>query len=110
MQVETPSTFEEENIKDEWLEAMQEDYNSLMKNVTWELSTLPEGKNVVSCKWTYKTKFTLDGAIERYKVRLVARGFSQEEGIDYTKTFSPVAKMDPICTIISFTTKCGWKM
>ena len=50
IQVETPSTFEEAKGKDEWEEAMQEEYNSLMKNGTWELATLPNGKNVVSCK------------------------------------------------------------
>ena len=81
-----------------------------MKNETCELATLPEGKNVLICKWTYKTKFTSDGAIERYKVRLVARGFSQEEGIDYTETFAPIAKMTSIWTIIALATKYGWKM
>ena len=89
---------------------MQEEYNSLMKNDTWELKTLPEVKNLVSCNWTYKTKFTLDGAIERYKARLVARGFSQEEGIDYTETFSLVAKMTSIHTIIPLAAKCRWNM
>ena len=92
MQVDTPSTFQEAKGKDEWKEAMQEEYNYLMKNDTWELITLPEGKNLVSCKWTYKTKFTLDGEIKRYKARLVAHGFSQEEGIDYTETFALLLK------------------
>ena len=110
MQVETPSTFEEAKGKDEWKEAMLEEYNSLMKNDTWELTTLLAEKNLVSCKCTYKTKFTSDGAIERYKARLVARGFSQEEGIDYTETFSPVAKLTLVHTIISLAAKCRWKM
>ena len=54
----------------------------------WELTKLSDGKNMVGCKWTYRTKFTSDGAIEKYNARLVAKGFSQEEGIDYTKIFS----------------------
>ena len=110
MQAETPSTFEEAKGQDEWKEAMQEEYNSLMKNGIWELATLLEGKNVVSCKWTYKTKFTSDGAIKRYRARLVARGFSQEKGIDYTEIFSLVPKMTSIHTIIPLAAKCRWKM
>ena len=110
MQVETPSTFEEAKGKDKWKEAMLENYISLMKNDTWELTTLLEEKNLVSCKCIYKTKFTSDGAIERYKERLVARGFSQEEGFDYTETFSPVAKPNSVHTIISLAAKCRWKM
>ena len=56
---------------------MQEEYNSLINNGTWELTTLLEGKNVDGCKQTYRTKFTSDGPIEKYKERLVAKGFSQ---------------------------------
>ena len=54
MQVDTPSTYEEAKGKDEWEVAMQEEFNFLIKNGTWELTTLPEGKNVVGCKWTYR--------------------------------------------------------
>jgi hypothetical protein len=89
---------------------MQDEYKSLMKNGTWEFTTLPKGKSVVGCKWTYKTKFTSYGAIEKYKARLVAKGFSQMEGIDYTETFAPVAKMSSIRTIVALAAKFGWKI
>ena len=55
----------------------------------------------VGCKWVYKTKFTLEGQIEKYKARLVAKGFNQLDGIDYNETFAPIAKMNTIRTILS---------
>ena len=59
------------------------------------------GKNLVGCKWVYKTKFTAYRQIEIYKARLVAKCFNQLEGIDYNETFAHVAKMNTIRTILS---------
>ncbi|XP_057829732.2 probable leucine-rich repeat receptor-like protein kinase At5g63930 [Cryptomeria japonica] len=107
--VDTPSTYEEAKGKDEWEATMQDEYNSLMKNGTWELTTLSERKNVVSGKWTYRTKFTIDGVIEKHKARLVARRFSQE-GIDYTETFAAVAKKTSIHTTVALAAKFRWEI
>ena len=62
---------------------MKEELDTLSKNHTWDLVTLLLGKSVVDCKWIYKIKTHFDGSIERYKVRLVAKGFTQEYGINY---------------------------
>lgn len=110
MQVNTPRTYEEAKGKDEWEATMQDDYNSLMKNGKWELTTLPKGKDMVGCKWTYRIKFTSDGAIEKPKARLVAKGFSQTEGIDSTETFSPISKITSIHTKVPLAAKCDWKI
>ena len=67
-----------------------------MKNGTWEEIPTPSGVNLVSYKWVYTIKLNNDGTIERYKVRLVARGFSQVYGKDYTKTYVPTARMDTL--------------
>lgn len=63
------------------------------KNNTWVLTPLPRGKKAVSCKWVYTVKQNAEEKIERYKARLVARGYSQTYDIDYDETFAPVAKI-----------------
>ena len=75
---------------------MQKNYNSLLKNQTWDLVPLPFGRKLVRCKWVYKTKSATDGQISRYKARLVAKGFQQVHGIDYDETFAPLEKMHSI--------------
>ena len=81
-----------------------------MKNYVWEVVPKPEDKSVVSSKWIYKIKHTADGSIEKYKARLVARGFSQKEGIDYEETFALVARYTSIRTIMALATKIEWKL
>jgi hypothetical protein len=65
---------------------------------------------VVSSKWLFKIKHVVDGSIEKYKARFVARGFSQKEGIDYEETFAPVARYTSIRTIIALAAKMKWKL
>ena len=83
---------------------MVEEYASIMKNDVWEIVPRPEGKSGVTSKWLYKIKYVVDGIIEKYKARYVARGFSQVEGIDYDETFAPVARYTSIRAIISIAT------
>ena len=64
---------------------MEEEYNSLMKNNTWDLVPLPKGRQLVWSKWNYWTKFLVDGSMDKYKVHLVSKCFSHVHGIDYTK-------------------------
>jgi hypothetical protein len=86
---------------DQWLEAMQQEYNSLIHNGTWSLIDLPAGRNAIHNKWVFKLKMATDGNVARFKAKLVAKGFSQREGIDYSETFSPIVKFDSIRTIMS---------
>ena len=80
---------------------MDEEYHSLMANDTWDLVPLPKGRKLVKCEWVYRTKYASDGSIERLKARLVAKCFSQVEGINYNETFAPVAKMNSIHLVLS---------
>eukprot|EP00253_Pinus_taeda_P023566 PITA_23566 len=85
----------------DWDAAMNEEYHSLLGNDTWDLVPLPKGPKLVRCKWVYRTKYGLDGKVDKHKARLVAKVFSQIEGIDYTETFSLVAEMNSTCLVIS---------
>ena len=93
-----------------WHEAMIEELEALRKNKTWVLTTLPAGKKAVSCKWIYTVKQNPEGKVERYKARLVARGYSQTYGIDYDETFAPVAKMNTVRILVSCAANFGWKL
>ena len=66
--------------------------DALQKNKTWELVDLPIDKKLVGCKWVFTVKFKGDGSLERYKVRLVAKGYTQTYGLDYQETFDLVEK------------------
>eukprot|EP00253_Pinus_taeda_P009468 PITA_09468 len=89
---------------------MDAEFQSLQKNHTWTLSDLPEGKKPISCKWVYKVKYNADGTLDKYKARLVARGFSQKEGIDYAETFAPTAKMSTIRLVLALAAQFKWKV
>jgi hypothetical protein len=86
---------------------MQE-YNSLLKNQTWELVPLPLGRKLVRCRWVYWTKSVADGQVSRYKAKVVAKGFQQVHGIDYDEIFAPVEKMDSICLALAIVVAKGW--
>eukprot|EP00253_Pinus_taeda_P029052 PITA_29052 len=105
-----PDTFAEASGHPDWDAAMNEEYRSLLANDTWDLVLLPKGRKLVRCKWIYRTKFGLDGKVDKHKACLVAKGFSQVEGIDYSETFSPVAKMNSICLILSLAASFKWEV
>lgn len=84
------------------------EHQSLLKNNTWVLSDLPPGKKPIGCKRVYKVKYKAYGTLDKYKDRLVVKGFSQREGIDYEETFAPIAKMSTIRLVLAMAAQCGW--
>ncbi|GAU42475.1 hypothetical protein TSUD_100870 [Trifolium subterraneum] len=87
------SSYEEATSDQHWKNAINAELSALVKNNTWTMTKLPNHKKVVGRKWVFKLKLHADGSIERHKASLVAKGFTQTEGIDYTDTFSPVVKI-----------------
>jgi len=75
-----------------WHDAMCDEIKALRSNHTWSLVPFHPSMNVVGSRWVYRIKHHVDGSVERYKAHLIARGFTQQEGIDYSETFSPVIK------------------
>lgn len=87
--------------KSKWKKAMEAEMKSLNDNEVWELVPLPEHRKLIDSKWVFKIKTDADGKVERYKARLVAQGFTQEQGADYDETFCPVVRMESVRTIIA---------
>ena len=79
-----------------WNEAVAKEIESLVGNLTWEEVTLPKHANLTTSKWVFTVKRKTDGSVERFKARLVARGFSQKYGVDFEDTFAPTVRHDTL--------------
>lgn len=101
-------SFSQDVAYPEWCQAMNDELKALEHNGTWSIVPLPPGKSVVRCKWVYKAKFLADRTLDRYKARLVVKGYTQQEGIDYFDTFSPVAKLVTVRTLLTVAAVRGW--
>ena len=99
-----PQNYEEavsHEHNDEWMEAMQEEMNSLHENHTFDLVDLPTGRKALRNKWVFRLKTDEISSRPRYKARLVVKGFGQKKGIDFNEIFSPVVKMNSIRVVLS---------
>ncbi|KAE9052590.1 Retrovirus-related Pol polyprotein from transposon TNT 1-94 [Phytophthora rubi] len=85
----------------EWWQAIEEELRAISKNATWEVVDIPTDGNVISAKWVFKLKFDNKGELERFKARLVGRGFTQKFGIDFAETFAPVLKIASLRFIVA---------
>ncbi|GJU08477.1 retrovirus-related pol polyprotein from transposon TNT 1-94 [Tanacetum coccineum] len=102
----TVSTIEPKNIKEamadhSWIESMQDELRFKRLQV-WELVPRPEGKNIIALKWLWKNKYDAENIVVRNKTRLVAKGYKQEEGIDFEESFAPVARLKVVRMFIVY--------
>jgi len=105
-----PPTFQEVVKEQVWKDAMAKEYESIMKNDVWVVVPRPKGNSIVTLKWLYKNKHGVDGRIEKYKERFVARGFSQKEGEYYDEIFGHVAQYTTIRSIVALAPSQGWTL
>ena len=89
---------------------MDEEIKAIEKNDTWEFAPLPSRKKIIGVKWVYKLKKNAKGELKRYKARLVVKGYSQWQGIDYDEVFAPVARLETIWLLISLATQNQFKI
>jgi histone deacetylase 1/2 len=89
---------------------MQDEYNALMANNVWHLVPPSSNKSIIDCKWVYRIKKKDDGTIDRYKARMVAKGFKERYDIDCVDTFSPVVKATTIRLVLSISVSKRWSL
>jgi len=110
---ENPTTIEEAlhgEEGDQWKKAIDEEMATLNKMGTWELADLPEGRKPIGCKWVFVKKRDEKGKLIKYKARLIAQGFSQKPGVDFSNdgTFAPVMRFETLRTFLAFAASMKW--
>ncbi|GAU22921.1 hypothetical protein TSUD_326940 [Trifolium subterraneum] len=105
-----PKDYKEASKHQCWIEAMNAEIGALNQNRTWVLVDQPANVKPIGSKWVYKVKHKADGSIERYKARLVAKGYNQIEGLDFFDTYSPVAKITTVRTLIALASIKSWHL
>jgi hypothetical protein len=105
-----PDSYEEASKDEHWVTAMKTELDALATNRTWKIVELPPHTKPIGCRWVYKVKHKADGTVERYKARLVAKGYNQIEDIDYFETFSHVAKLTTVRTLLALASIRNWHL
>ena len=93
-----------------WKEAVNSEIESILSNHTWELTDLPPGNKLLGSKWMFKRKMKPDGTIDKYKARLVVKGYREKEGLDYFDTYSPVTRITSIRMLIALAAVYDFKV
>ncbi|GJZ26401.1 ribonuclease H-like domain-containing protein [Tanacetum coccineum] len=91
-----------------WTDVMNDEMDALLRHDTWEIIELPKDRKAIGIKWVFKIKYKSTGEIDRYKERLVAKGFNQKEGVDFEETFFPVVKMVTVRCLLNFNVLNCW--
>ena len=103
-----PTTIAQALKDDEWRGAANAEFDAHIKNHTWDLEPNTHEHNIIGCRWLFTTKYLPDGRKRSRKGRLVAKGYTQQHGIDYSETFSPVIKSTTICLVLDIAVTKSW--
>lgn len=93
MGVEEPVNYSQAAKERKWREAMKREMDEVEKNGTWKLTKLPPGHKAIDLKWIFKLKKDTNGEIQKYKARIVAKGYVQKQGVDFDEIFAPVTHL-----------------
>lgn len=105
-----PKGFKSAAKHPKWFVAMCNEMDALRQNDTYDLVPRPKHANIVGSKWVFRTKFNVDGTVDQFKARLVAQGFTQVPGQDYSATFSPVVKASTVRIVLSLVVLHKWPL
>ncbi|GJZ29435.1 putative ribonuclease H-like domain-containing protein [Tanacetum coccineum] len=100
--------YDDEDVDTSWIEARQDELLHFILQKVWRLVDLPKGKHAIGTKWVYRNKKDKRGIVVRNKARLVAQGYTQEEGIDYDEVFAPVARIEAIRLFLAYASFMGF--
>jgi hypothetical protein len=92
-----------------WIIAMEEELNNFKRNEVWELVPRPK-QNVIGTKWVFRNKQDEFGVVTKNKARLVGKGYTQVEGLDFGETYAPVARLESICILLAYATHHYFKL
>jgi predicted RNA binding protein YcfA (HicA-like mRNA interferase family) len=95
---------------DKYLDSAIKEVHAHLENGTWKLVRLPQGKQAISSRWVFKIKRKSDGTIDKYKGRIIVKGYVQRERVDYTETFAPTAHFGALQTVIALATMEDWEL
>jgi len=109
------SQIEPKNVNDalsdsNWMIAMQDELNQFTRNDVWFLVPKTDDMNIIGTKWVFRNKMDEDGNIIRNKARVVAKGYNQEEGIDFDETYAPVARLEAVRLLLAYASMCNFKL
>jgi len=105
-----PKTVADALEHNNWINEMHEKLNQFAINEVWTLVARTKQMNVIGTKWVFKNKLDEQGIIVRNEARLVAKGYNQEEGIDYGETYAPVARLEAVRLLLAYACMNGFKL
>ena len=94
----------------QWESAMKTELDKMLELKVWDVVERPTGRNIIKCKWVFVRKEKADGTLNKYKARLVARGFTQEHGIDYSDTFAPTVQLTTVRVLLAYAAANNWEI